>query len=137
LSAAGSLGPNAERVRRAFEHWSRGEHEAVLAEAHPDLEIRVGSSEAFSGEPFRGRDGYYAWQASVKEAFERWEAEIETFYEQGHTVVALGQVNYTGRASGIEIEQETGWVIRFRDGKMWRLQAILSHADALAEGEIS
>jgi ketosteroid isomerase-like protein len=41
------------------------------------------------------------------------------------------------RGSGIELEQDVGWVFRIRDGKMLRLHTYLDREEALAAGGIS
>jgi ketosteroid isomerase-like protein len=127
-------GPNSERVRNAFARWNAGERESLLAEIHPDVEIVVSSSQLAGGEPYRGHDGYRQWNAAMEESFERWQVHPDEFRESGDTVVALGHMFLRGRTSGVELDQETGWVIRFRDGQMWRFYAFLDHEEALAAG---
>jgi ketosteroid isomerase-like protein len=131
-SGLSEAGPNAELVARAFERWNARDHESVLQDVDPNVEIRVASTEAFEGEPFRGHDGYRRWVASMEESFESWVVEPELFREKGDTVVVLGRMFLRGRASGVTLTQETGWVIELRNGKALRFQAFLDHAEALA-----
>jgi uncharacterized protein len=123
-----------ERVRNAFERWNAGEQESLLDEIHPDVEIRVASSELSGGKPYRGHEGYRQWNAAMQDSFEVWQVHPETFYEAKETVVVLGRMHLRGRASGVELDQETGWVVDFRDGQMFRFQAFLDHAEALTAG---
>jgi ketosteroid isomerase-like protein len=51
--------------------------------------------------------------------------------------VALGHMHLRGRGSGVELDQETGWLVEVHDGKMTRFQAFLSHEEARAAGGIS
>jgi ketosteroid isomerase-like protein len=128
------LGPNAERVRDAFARWNTGEHESLLDEIHPEVEIRVASSQLSGGKPYRGHDGYREWQAAMEDSFEVWQVQPEVFHETDDTVVVLGRMHLRGRASGVELDQEAGWMVEFRDGKMFRFEAFLDHAEALAAG---
>jgi ketosteroid isomerase-like protein len=128
---------NADLVRDAFERWNRREHDLVLREIDPDVEIYVVSAQLLGGGPFRGHDGYREWTAAMEESFDFWQIQPETFREHGDTVVVLGRMHLRGRGSGVELDQETGWVIHVRDGKMIRFQSFLSHEEALAAGGIS
>jgi ketosteroid isomerase-like protein len=128
---------NAELVRDAFERWNDRDHAALLEQIAPDVEIRAASSQLSGGEPFRGHDGYREWIAAMEESFDVWQIDPETFQEHGDVVVVLGHMHLRGRGSGVELDQETGWLVEVRDGKMTRFQAFLSHEEALSAGGIS
>jgi uncharacterized protein len=128
---------NAELVRAAFERWNRREHESLLEQIDPDVEITVATSQLAGGEPYRGHAGYREWTAAMEESFEVWQINPEVFRERGDDVVVLGQMHLRGRGSGVELDQPAGWVVEVRDGKMTRFQAFLSHEEALSAGGIS
>jgi ketosteroid isomerase-like protein len=128
---------NADLVREAFERWSHDDHEWVLAHTDPDAVIQVASQQLTGGEPFRGHEGYRQWLATMRESFELWQIAPESFREHGDNVIVLGQMHVRGRGSGIELDQETGWVIEVRDGKVTRFRAFFTHEEALAAGGIS
>ena len=127
-----SAGSNADRVRRAIARWNSGDRAAPLDDIHPDVEIRTGIGDAFQGEPFRGHDGARQWLAALDENFETWTIVMDEFREQGDVVVVLGSVHARGRGSGIELDQQVGWVYEFRDDKMFRLNTYYDRAQALA-----
>jgi ketosteroid isomerase-like protein len=131
------VGDNGERVRRVFERWNAGDHNAPLDEVHPDAEVITVIGGALSGEPFRGHEGVREWLSGLDENFDRWEIDIGEILEQGDVVVLLGNIRARGRASGVELDQEVGWMIRFRDGKFWRMRTFFTHEEALAAGGIS
>jgi hypothetical protein len=131
------LGPNAERVRDAFERWNARDHESLMDEIHPEVEIRVATSQLAGGKPYRGHDGYREWNAAMEDSFEVWQVDPEIFYELEDKVVALGRMHLRGRASGVELDQEIGWLIELKDGKLFRLEAYLDHAEALAAGGLA
>ena len=125
------IGPNSKRVRDAFERWNAGDRESLLDEIHPEVEIRVASSEVLGGRPYRGHKGFRAWNVAMEESFEVWQVHPEVFREADDVVLTLGRMHLRGRASGVELDQETGWVIEFREDKMFRLEAFLSHDEAV------
>lgn len=128
------MGDNGELVRRAFERWNAGDHEVRLDEVHPEAEVMTVIGGAFSGQPFRGHAGVREWLSGLDENFDRWEIEVVEIREQGDVVVLLGNIRARGRASGVELDQIVGWMIRFRDGKFWRMQTFFNHEEALAAG---
>jgi ketosteroid isomerase-like protein len=128
---------NADLVRAAFEQWNTGAREALLEQIDPDIEINVQSSQISGGAPYRGHEGYREWIAAMEESFEVWQLHLETFEERGDTVVVLGRMHLRGRGSGVELDQETGWIVDLRNGKMCRFRSFLSHAEALAASGIS
>ena len=73
----------------------------------------------------------------MEESFEVWQIHPEVFREHGDKVVVLGHMHLRGRGSGVELDQQTGWVIDLGDGKMTRFQSFLSHEEALAASGIS
>lgn len=121
--------PNAEIVRNAFQWWN-ADRESFIEIVDPEVEISVASSEVTGGVPFRGHEGYRRWVATMEESFEVWELCPQTFEERGETVLVLGTMCLRGRGSGVELEQETGWIVDVREGKLLRLRSHLSHIEA-------
>jgi ketosteroid isomerase-like protein len=128
---------NLELVRDAFDRWNRRQHESLLEDIDPEVVINVASAQISGGEPFHGHDGYREWTATMEESFEVWQIHPEVFREHGDRVVVLGHMHLRGRGSGVELDQQTGWVVDLRNGKMTRFQAFFSHEEALAAGGIS
>jgi ketosteroid isomerase-like protein len=123
---------NAELVKDAFEEWNSGEREAFLARVDPDVEITVASSQVSGGAPYRGHDGYREWVQTMEDSFETWELHPDTFEEGDDAVLVIGRMYLRGRSSGVELDQETGWIVDVREGRMSRLRSFLSHAEARA-----
>jgi ketosteroid isomerase-like protein len=73
----------------------------------------------------------------MEESFEVWQVHPESFEEHGDTVVILGQMHLRGRGSGVELDQEVGWLVDVHEDKMTRFQAFLSHEETRAAGGIS
>jgi ketosteroid isomerase-like protein len=129
--------PNVTLIRDAFARWNAGDRQPPLDLIDPDVEIRTAIGDAFKGEPFRGHEGAREWLAALDENFETWTLVVEEFMERGETIVALGHILARGRGSGVELDQDVGWVFRVRDGKVLRLHTFLDREEALAAGGIS
>jgi ketosteroid isomerase-like protein len=128
---------NVERIRSAFERWNAGDREPPLDDFDPDIEITTTIGVAFRGEPFRGHEGAREWLAALDENFDRWDLIADEFHDRGDTVVVLGHVRARGRASGVELDQVVGWLLRLRNGKVYYFQSFLDHEEALTAGGIS
>jgi ketosteroid isomerase-like protein len=113
---------NAELIREAFQLWNQRDHDAVLEQIDPEVEIHVVSAQIFGGAPFHGHDGYREWIATMEDSFEVWQIHPAVFHEHGDTVVVLGHMHMRGRGSGVELDQQTGWVVEIHEGKMTRFQ---------------
>ena len=108
-------GPNVAWILEAFERWNAGDRTPPIERVDPGVEIHTLFGDAFQGEPYRGHEGVRAW----------------------FTVVALGNVHFRGRGSGVESDQPVAWVVQFRGEKLVRLQTYYDHQEALAAGGIS
>ena len=109
---------NVEIVRGSFDGWNRGDFDAWLEGAHPEIEWssaivrRVEGAEAV----YRGMDGmrryWDEWHAV-------WEVTIEILEirDLGDTVLALGRIRTRGEASGIDLErpENLDTIVRVQD----------------------
>ena len=128
---------NTDLVREAFARWNAGDRESLLADIDPEIEIYVASAQLTGVGAFHGHDGFREWHATMEESFEVWQADIDSYREIGDRVLALGRMHLRGRGSGVELDQETGWLVEIHGGKMTRFQAFLSHQEALEAGGLS
>jgi ketosteroid isomerase-like protein len=123
---------NVEIARRAFEAWNRGDVDAWLESAHPEIEW---SSEI--ARRLEGADTVYRGPQGMRRFWEEWHSvwdltiEISEYRDLGDTVVALGYLRGRGRASGIDIEQPVAYVGEFEQRLVRRLRAYLDPAQAL------
>jgi ketosteroid isomerase-like protein len=120
---------NAEIVRRAFERWNT-DRATFIEIVDAEVEIDVQSSQVTGGVPFRGHDGFRRWVATMEESFDVWELHCQSFEEYGDAVLALGMLCVRGRGSGLHLDQEMGWIVDLKDGKLRRLRSYQSHAEA-------
>ncbi|HEV3377006.1 MAG TPA: nuclear transport factor 2 family protein [Thermoleophilaceae bacterium] len=125
---------NVETVQRAVEAWNADDLDAFLAELDAEVEWHPAIQPGLEGQAttYRGHDGArQIWRQDRGEAWERLTNRPQEFRDLGETVLALGHVDLTARATGIEFSQEVGEVFDLRAGKIVRIRDFLTHAEAI------
>jgi ketosteroid isomerase-like protein len=119
-----------ETVQRAYEAFKRGDAEALIAVADPEIEF--GTSAAAPGGTYRGHTGVRRYMKEVEGAFgDRWEAEIERVAEVSEDrVILIARIFGEGRASEA-LELHVAHVWELRDGKLLRGTVYLDPHEAL------
>jgi ketosteroid isomerase-like protein len=127
-----------DRVRETVEAFNRGDLDAALDRAHPDIQWR--SLDAFpDAGTYRGPEG-------VREFFQTW---LDTF--QGfrlhleecvtvdeHLVLATLRVSGEGAGSGVEVESPAFFqLLEFRDGLVIRARMFQTESEALEAAGLS
>ena len=129
---------NVEVVRRAVDGWNRGDVDAWMEAAHPEVEWSSGVQRLVEGTQtvWRGRD-------EVRRFWDEWHAlwdlsiQILEFRNIGDTIVALGQMQIRGKASGIDLDQSVAYVVEFDSGLIRKMSAYLDEAEALQAAGLS
>ena len=117
---------NVEKVRSCIDAWNRGDLDAFLADAHPEIEW---SSEV--ARRVEGVDSVYRGIAGLRRFWDQfrsvWELTIDGLETRsvGDTVVALGHLRAHGETSGIELEQPITYVFEFDGGLARRVWGVL------------
>jgi ketosteroid isomerase-like protein len=118
-----------ELVRRSLEAFERGDMEAALAGAHPELvTTRVDPDHAV----FHGPEGMIQALAEWTEDFSEWSQTTEEIIDAGDKVVARVHQAARGAASGIAVEADF-WVTFTPDGDKIREVAIYAERDRAFE----
>jgi ketosteroid isomerase-like protein len=97
-------GENVEKLRQAYEAFSRGDFDTAIEIAHPEIEfVRVGVDP-----PIRGVEAFRAWMEP--DAIEDQRIEPLEFRTNGNKVLVRQVTRGRGARSGIEMETET-WAV--------------------------
>src|SRR5215218_8757961 len=81
---------------------------------------------------WRGREGFVEFIRTWTEQFQDWSIRVERWIDAGENrVVALTSQWATGRESGVPVELNLGQVWEFDAGRVARIRAYLTHAEAL------
>ena len=120
---------NVETVRASYDAQARGDLEAALAAADPEIEVY--DHDILDAREYRGVEGVLHWQADWEGSWETWRWEPEDFIEAGDRVVAILRVRAKGRHSGVEVERVDAAVFTFAHNKVVRLDYYNDRSQAL------
>jgi len=116
-----------ERVRRTCDAFNRGDFDAAMEGAHPEVVfVRVGVQS-----DLKGAEAVRAWMEP--DAFESQAVEPFEFRVAGNKVLVRHRAAMRGAGSGIEIEIDSWAVWTFdEDGRVTRIETFLHHEEAEA-----
>lgn len=125
---------NVETVQRAVEAWNADDLDAFLAELDAGVEWHPAIQPGLEGgaTSYLGHEGARKiWRQDRGEAWERLTNRPQEFRDLGESVLVLGHLDLTARATGLEFNQEVGEVFDLRAGKIVRIRDFLTHAEAI------
>jgi ketosteroid isomerase-like protein len=123
---------NVERVRQAVEAINRGDFDAALDWAHPDIEWQTLDAFPDAG-TYRGPEGVQAFFQTWLDTFRGFRLHLETCVAVDEDrVLATLRVSGEGAESGVEVESPPFFqLIEFRDGLLIRARMFQSESEAL------
>jgi ketosteroid isomerase-like protein len=127
---------NVELLYRWYEAFRAHDNEACVRESAADVEI-VSYLLGVEGTVYRGHVGLRRYIDEVFGVFPDWHARVVGTIDRGDTVVAEIRMAGRGATSGLEVEQTTWQVTRFRDGKLAGFTAYGDRAEALEAVRLS
>ncbi len=115
---------NVEIFRRGVDAWNSDDFEAWINLYDAEVEWFA------LMEVFRGRRGArQAWESFKGDAGIR--VRFDDVRDLGESVLALGEIEATGRRTGLNVAQEIAQLITYRNGKTVSVRDFGSHAEAL------
>jgi len=129
---------NAESIRRAVEAFNRGDADAFVALAQPDVEWEDAVFWSERSKVFRGRAALRDWFAQVQEPWESIQIAVEEILEAGddRLVVGLG-LTARGSGSGAETQQRAWQVNWFIEGLTAKRRVFRDRDEALEAAGLS
>ena len=123
---------NVETIQRAYEGYSRGDLDALVADFATDCDyVAAGTVPGRSG-IYRGTEGYKKFVAWLDEEFSDSEAELHSLIDAGDRVVVGATLRGRGRQSGIPVTFKFWQVWTFANGQIVHGQGCADKAEALA-----
>ena len=116
---------------------NRGDIDAMLAMADPNVELLPSLVGGVEGTTYRGRAGYRSWFEQQLETYDQISFELHDIRAVGDQVVALYTTRIRGARSGIELEARGGTVFTIQAGLLTRQVGYQSAADALAAVDLA
>ena len=123
---------NVDKARASLEGWNRGDADAWLESAHPEVEW----SSAVARQ-VEGPDHVYRGHAEMRRFWDEWHSvwdmtiEITGTRDVGDDVVLIGSTRIRGEASGVDLERPYAWVFEFDQGLVRKARAYFDPRDAL------
>jgi ketosteroid isomerase-like protein len=116
-----------DALRRVYEAFNRGDFDAAVAIAHPEIEVVPVGGQA----SLRGAEALRAWMEP--DAFEEQRIEPLDFRVEGKKVLVRQHTQARGAGSGIHLDQEVWTVFTFDDGLLvTRMASYLPHQESEA-----
>jgi len=116
-----------DALRRFYEAFNRGDFDAAVAAAHPEIEaVPVGGQASL-----RGAEAVRAWMEP--DAFEEQRVEPLDFRVEGKKVLVRQHTQARGAGSGINLDLEIWTVFTFDDDLLvTRVESYLPHQESEA-----
>jgi ketosteroid isomerase-like protein len=128
----------AATIRSAYEAYSRGDFEPVLALLDPDVEWHP-PPDSLEPQPLQGREAVREYLAP--NLFDEQRAEPEEFIEEGDRILVVARTKIRGIASGVEIEEIGFHVWTVVDERAVRFEIFTDRDQAVAalkrDGDVS
>jgi ketosteroid isomerase-like protein len=121
---------NVEIVRRMMDARNRGDIDAVMAFAAPDIEFDLSASAGTFAGVYTGHEALMRLWAAWSEVFSEMIWEAEEFIDAGDAVVVPVTFHARGRESGVETITRAVHVYWVRDGQVVRYRQLQSRAAA-------
>jgi ketosteroid isomerase-like protein len=126
------MSENAEIVGRALRSFGEQDLDGMLADAHPEVEIDYSASDAPDAGIYRGLTECRAFvEGRYVDFAERSLDVLELIDARPDSVVAVGRMRGTGRASGAAVEADSFTLWTLRDRKVRSIRLCRSRTDAL------
>ena len=118
-------------VRAGYGAWNRGDVSGALE--HTDPEVRFVQDPRIPGAvDLTGRDAVRSWLISFYETWEEFQLTTDRIEVVGDRVLVLATIRAKGRMSEVEVEQQIGHVLTFRDAQIIEWRSHATARDALA-----
>ena len=126
---------NVEVVRRAFDAFSRGDMDAVLANIDP--EVVIVQPRELGGVTQHGHAGVREAFARRPEQWDEYEAAISSIVDAGDQVVVETRTTGRSRETGLHLAADFWFVITLASGKITPWLLFVNEAEALEAAGLS
>jgi ketosteroid isomerase-like protein len=128
---------NVEIVRRAWEASVRRDNNAAFVLYDPEIEIDLRNEQRVGASVYHGLEGVQKYFRDMLSAFTEMTSEVEEWIDAGDQVIAMVRSYGRGRRSGVPVDMLEAHLWTVRDGKLRRLQAFATKAEALEAAGLS
>jgi ketosteroid isomerase-like protein len=123
--------PNIDRLMDGFRAMERGDVDAIVALADPEVEF-VNPDTALEPGTRHGPEGLRVGLSGILEVFDEVTYDYDQVVDAGDRVVATGSFRGRGRASGMEVGPAPFAIVAtLRDGRLVRFEWFATAEEAL------
>jgi ketosteroid isomerase-like protein len=123
---------NVEVVRQHYAPTNERDFPRAMSDYAEDVELVVDPQAFLDAGTFKGRHAVGQWFADWLTTFEPgYHFDIEEARDLGDVVFLNATHRGRGRSSGVEVQGQTGYLYKVRDGKIVRVELYRSPAEAL------
>jgi ketosteroid isomerase-like protein len=124
---------NVDAVRDQFTATNERDFPRAMSHYAEDVELIVHPKAFLQDGTFTGRDAVGQWFADWFTTFEPgYHFDIEEIRDAGDVVALVASHHGRGRASGVAVSGETGYLYRLRDGRIVGVELFATGAEAFA-----
>jgi ketosteroid isomerase-like protein len=127
---------NVEIVRASFDAFYRGDMELLLEVMDPEIVV-MQPPEVPDATMLHGHAGVMEAIAAWPGQWDDYQIEIAQIIDAGDHVAVRTHQRGRGKGSGVEVEDDIWFVLRFRDGKVAEWRMFGAEGDALAAAGLS
>jgi ketosteroid isomerase-like protein len=122
---------NVKFVHEVVDAVNRRDISCLIELTDPEVEWHTFLAELREEGGYRGHDGVRQWLGDVNDAWEFLRVTVDDTLAVGASVLMVGRLRYRGKGSGVELESQTGWVARFRRGRLVYVRLFREPEEAL------
>jgi len=122
---------NVERAHQVIDAVEHRDLATLISLTDPEVEWRSAFVVGGGGGVYRGHDGMREYVNDMNDAWDIVRLDVDHEIGVRDVVVFVGRIHYRGKASGVEAESESGYMLKFRDGRVLRFRPFQDPEDAL------
>jgi ketosteroid isomerase-like protein len=131
------LPTNLELIRAVFEAWGCGDVEEPLREYFEPAARLDLSEHIFNPAVYEGYDDIARQRREVSDVWDHFEIEVEQYCEGTDVVAAYTHEHGRGKGSGVEVQRDTAFLFRLREGKIHEVRNYRNRERALADAGLA
>ena len=118
------MAENVDTLKKGYQDFGNGDIAAVFENWADDMKWEGGNSDLPAGGDYEGKEAIGGALGELGEACDGLQVIPDEYIADGDTVVVLGHIEGTGKATGQSVESPFVHIYRFADGKVTRLQIL-------------
>lgn len=122
---------NLEVARRVIDAVEQRDLAGLIELTDLEVEWRSAFVVGGTGGVYRGHAGMREYVQDMNDAWEIVRLDVDHELGVGDVVLFVGRIHYRGKGSGVEAESESGYMLKFRAGKVIRFRPFREPEKAL------